>query len=369
MKLHIFNPEHDMALAANKDCFTSPHAGRQLRADLGFIPALWADDADMVLVDDVEAAEEAVRHVRKYARCVGFVSLADLAGIDFSAARDFSVEPWGWDAAIRHQLVRANAAIGRFLPSPSEIGVMRDISSRRFSAERVLPRLRGVSSLMIGESRYCTTLEEALGSMAHNGRSVLKSPWSSSGRGVRYAETAVPSEHLVGWMRKTISVQGGVMVEPLYNKVVDFGMEFYARPGGVVEYRGLSVFETRNGAYSGSILATEADKRVILSRLVSLSLLDAVRGELCQILGEEFDGAYEGPLGVDMMVVSAAGNGHCLLHPCVELNLRRTMGHVALALTPTEHEPQRVMNINYTGGKYHLRIQQLTVNLLNMELV
>ena len=67
MKLHIFNPEHDIALAANQPRFTAPHAGRQLRADLGFLPALWADDGDLVLVDDVEAALEWVRHVKRYA--------------------------------------------------------------------------------------------------------------------------------------------------------------------------------------------------------------------------------------------------------------------------------------------------------------
>lgn len=30
-KLHIFNPEHDIALASNLSNFTAPHAGRQLR--------------------------------------------------------------------------------------------------------------------------------------------------------------------------------------------------------------------------------------------------------------------------------------------------------------------------------------------------
>ena len=33
--LQIFNPEHDIALAANLSNFTAPHAGRQLRHDLG----------------------------------------------------------------------------------------------------------------------------------------------------------------------------------------------------------------------------------------------------------------------------------------------------------------------------------------------
>ena len=50
-KLHIFNPEHDIALASNLTNFTAPHAGRQLRADLGFLPALWADEGDYVWVE------------------------------------------------------------------------------------------------------------------------------------------------------------------------------------------------------------------------------------------------------------------------------------------------------------------------------
>jgi len=42
MTLHIFNPEHDIALAINKSIFTAPHSARELRADLGFLPALYA---------------------------------------------------------------------------------------------------------------------------------------------------------------------------------------------------------------------------------------------------------------------------------------------------------------------------------------
>ena len=38
MRLHIFNPEHDIALAADMERFTAPHAGRQMRASLGFLP-------------------------------------------------------------------------------------------------------------------------------------------------------------------------------------------------------------------------------------------------------------------------------------------------------------------------------------------
>ena len=55
MTLHIFNPDHDLVLAAGNDHFTPPKAARDLYADLGFLPALWAKTGDLVLVADTEA--------------------------------------------------------------------------------------------------------------------------------------------------------------------------------------------------------------------------------------------------------------------------------------------------------------------------
>ena len=81
MKLHIFNPEHDTALASDQFNFVAPHAGREMRADLGFLPALWADDGDLVLVGDVAAALERVRHLRRYCAEVVFVTPAESLGL------------------------------------------------------------------------------------------------------------------------------------------------------------------------------------------------------------------------------------------------------------------------------------------------
>lgn len=48
-----------------------------------------------------------------------------------------------------------------------------------------------------------------------------------------------------------------------------------------------------------------------------------------------------------------------MLHPCVEINLRRTMGHVALALSPTDDDVMGVMRIEYTDNNYRLKINRL----------
>jgi hypothetical protein len=68
------------------------------------------------------------------------------------------------------------------------------------------------------------------------------------------------------------------------------------------------------------------------------------------------------------MMIVAADEGYAL-HPCVEINLRRTMGHVALALSPHDDDVRRVMRIEYTdyrpasaastSNNYLLRINRL----------
>jgi hypothetical protein len=47
--------------------------------------------------------------------------------------------------------------------------------------------------------------------------------------------------------------------------------------------------------------------------------------------------------------------------------LRCTMGHVALGISPNEHEAQKLMRISY-NGKYRLRILSTNENLLNTSL-
>ena len=368
MKLHIFNPEHDIALAADQECFTAPHAGRQMRADLGFIPALWAEDGDMVLVDDVEYALEALRHVVRYAHDVAFVTLSDLKKLHFAEVSGSSIEPWGWDRTIKEQLLHADTSLEPLLPDDARMRDIRTMSSRRFASEHLLPKLHEMNVGTVGESRYCTEYGEVVDEMSQNGKSVLKAPWSSSGRGVRYVHTQCPDAHVSGWVRNVIARQGGIMVEPLYADVYDFGMEFEALPDGAIRYCGLSLFETRGGAYVGSICATENDKRNILSRYVDLCLLDSVRTHIQEVLSPLVRGVYEGVFGIDMMAVANAASEGFLLHPCVELNLRRTMGHLALALTPTEFEARRVMNVYY-ADKYRIRIQTVNDNLLNTGLI
>lgn len=345
--LHIFNPEHDLALASNLSNFTAPHAGRQLRADLGFLPAIWAGTGDLVLVENAEDAQTAFARLM-HKSFDGFVEKRQLAHCNID-----HIEPWGWDLALRAFLLRYGVA-EYLLPTEAEIANIRDFSHRKH-AVWLLGQLRLEGTT--GESCRADLIAELKQLMKHWGTVVVKAPWSSSGRGVRFVDDSHFEQHL-GWYRNIIQQQGSVVIEPYYNKVKDFGMEFEVDGEGHVTYCGLSLFHTSNGAYTGNVIAAEEEKREMISRYISLDLLDDIRQKIETLLGAHYENKYRGALGVDMMIVARPDANGFLLHPCVEINLRRTMGHVALALSKLLPS-QQVMNIDYMDNHYKLKINRL----------
>ena len=345
MKLLVFNPEHDLALAANLSNFTAPHAGRQLRADLGFVPAIWAAADDFVLVENVEDAER--RFLRLTRRPFGrFIAKDLLCKLQFSA-----VDVWGWDLAIRAYLLRwgVEAVV---MPTVTQIDAIRQLSHRRHAMQLL-------ESLQMPGTIGCASETDQMDIIAdrlHRGEHlVVKAPWSSSGRGVRFMEDDM-NIYDKGWVRHVIEKQGSVMVEPYYNKVKDFGMEFVSDGKGLVSYVGLSLFQTSNGAYTGNILASEEEKEHMISRYISVDLLKAIRQKICTLMGVLLKDRYAGAFGIDMMVVRRDDGDGFLLHPCVEINLRRTMGHVAISLTEHCSGLPKLMKMEYNSNIYKIRI-------------
>ena len=347
MKLLVFNPEHDLALAANLSNFTAPHAGRQLRADLGFIPAIWAAADDYVHVENVEDAER--RFLRLTRRPFGrFIAKEQICKHKFTV-----VDVWGWDLAIRAFLLRwgIDAAI---MPTATQIDDIRQLSHRRYAMQLLdCLQMPGI----IGSSCETNQIENIIDRLHSGEHLVVKAPWSSSGRGVRFMEDDV-NIYDNGWLRNVIVKQGSVMVEPYYNKVKDFGMEFVSDGSGNVNYVGLSLFQTLNGAYTGNILASEEEKKEIINHYIPVCLLETVQEKVCACMGPLLKDRYAGAFGIDMMVVRRDDGDGFLLHPCVEINLRRTMGHVAISLTEYCSVLPKLMKIEYNSNVYKMKISK-----------
>lgn len=342
VKLHIFNPEHDIALAYDKCSITLPHAIQEFKANLSFLPALWADDGDCVLTDDIPFALKSLKQTRKPHADVLFLNTYDIKNFSYT-----EICPWGWDKNLKAQLSGCGID-AKLLPSDDTLLSIKTLSSRA-QTTKLLEYLRnGIEPFTCGENLFADDMHDLRCILNKYGQAVVKAPWSSSGRGLRYISSEKISASLSGWMQNVIKSQGGIMVEPYYNRLRDFAMEFYSHENGTVDYLGLSVFNTDKGCYTGNIIAPESSKQAAISRYIPEEVLFTVRQRAISYFSELLKGIYRGPFGIDMMVVSGENGIGYLLHPCVEINLRMTMGHVANRFGEASEELMKIVHdVNY----------------------
>ena len=348
MNLFYFNYSHELALANDRVNYYSPVHVRCMERDLMPL-ATWLAHPD----DVVAVAEDRV------ALCRDFYAVAGLDACQFVPADSLpsGYEPctWGFDRHVVWQM-RKNGAGG--LPSDETLRTIRALSSRRLAVELLVElRNRLSDEPLCGESFFCQSEDEISAVVSRFGRTVLKAPLSGSGRGLRFAESCL-SEPLTGWLKNTLKTQGGIVVEPfLEGKVHDLACEFVAGADGTVRFVGLSLFFISGRcSYEGNLLASQSRLRHRLFEgpdAFPEPVFNRVAEELRILLQQRLGGQYAGPLGVDMMLVRDAEDMH-RLHPCVEINLRHTMGHVALHLSqrlPAETEARFSIDYNQTSGE------------------
>lgn len=323
-KLHIYNPEHDIALGKNEANFTPAKAARSTKERFWYIPIYWAEEGDWILKEEpthVLSREGLLNNLPHELKFVSWEELKILSPEEMPS----KIEPWGWDRLIVSQLVKCNPLFKALVPSDDELDKIRKLSSREFAALNILPKLVALSDDLIGEAKvFDGTVDELEEIVKNSGSIVLKSPWSCSGRGVRFIEGEL-SGNDKGWIRNVLAEQGTIMIEPKYNKVLDFAMEFEVR-NSKIEYHSLNVFKTHEGKYLQNIEKEE------LSTYQIDYLLEIIRDGIIKIVTEilgKHSSLFNwiGSFGVDMMIIKDA-NSKTKVHPCVEMNLRRTMGQI-----------------------------------------
>gem|GEM_PF-518398 len=132
----------------------------------------------------------------------------------------------------------------------------------------------------------------------------IKTPWSSSGRGIYHATAGKWTPELEQWCNGALKRQGSVLCEVAFDKVMDLAVEFFAC-GGKTSVRGFSIFSTdSHSQYHNGIVASQD---VLHQRVVELyPQFDVVVEALTQVLDEMVAPHYSGWLGVDMLLYSDA---------------------------------------------------------------
>ncbi|MBQ5644509.1 MAG: hypothetical protein IIV04_02280 [Bacteroidaceae bacterium] len=316
MKLHIFNPENDLALADGGFSYCPPPAAMCIANELASLQLWYAHVEDAVLLPDdlhLTFREE-------------MSSLFNLPHAYTASMQSLitNLSPWGWSAQMRHRL-KSMGFDQAMLPDDESIASMRLLSSRVLTIE-VLTALRDAGIDTPPLPLYINNIDDAVAFVNSHERCVVKAPWSGSGKGIMWGIGSA-EEPMVNFCRGVIRRQGGVVCEHYLNAKAEFAMEFFAGENGV-EFAGYSLFTAENGAYTGNLLAANEYIEEQLSQYIPLELLTAVKTELCTVMhGVLAKSGYRGYFGVDMMIYDN-GDGYCL-NPCMEVNLRMNMGVVS----------------------------------------
>lgn len=317
MNIYLFNPENDLALADGGANYCPPPAAMSIARDLATLPLWFAPCDDAVLLPN-----NACHEFHGAMSCL------------FKIARPFEPNavgkidrcvPWGWSPQVKRRL-KAMGFAEKILPTDEEINNLRGLSNRR-TAISVLRTLkeRGIDTPDI--PLYLTSSDDVAAFVGSMPRSVVKAPWSGSGKGIMWGlgRVEIPLEN---FYKGVIKRQGGVVCERFLYSVQEFAMEFLATDYGV-RFIGYSLFESERGSYSGNVLAPDVELELILSRLISLEVIRSVREHLCDVLTSLLrTSGYNGYLGVDMMIYRDV-DGNVRLNPCMEINMRMNMGVAA----------------------------------------
>lgn len=321
--LYLFNPEHDLALASGETNYMAPASARRMASELALLPMWYAEEGSAVLAPSAYNLD----YVKKIQELLG-LSVDLITEPELAIEQDLDIRPWGWDVALRKRL----SVLGVdevLLPSMGQLNDLREYSHRS-KAVALLPELQ-LNEYFCGESYYLKTPEEWKRFVEGRKECLLKAPLSGSGKGLNWCK-GIFTSFISGWCTRVAASQGGVIAEPIYNKVEDFAMEFYSDGAGELTFVGYSLFHTgKSGMYEGNCLLSNEAIRKKLSQYVPLEALMDLENCLKYRLSALVGTVYKGYLGVDMMICRFPENEKPVfrIHPCVEINLRMNMGVIA----------------------------------------
>lgn len=324
--LYIFNPEHDLVLGSGEANYMPPAIVRRMAGELALLPLWCAAPGEAVLAPSAYNLD----FVRQVDPLLG-MGVRLLTEPELMREPHWEFAPWGWNVAVRRRLL-ALGADAAHLPTTEELMAWRE-ASHRSTAVALLPCLQW-DDRFCGESYYLQTSEACRAFVEGQERCLLKAPLSGSGRGLNWCK-GLFTPLISDWCLRVSTQQGGVVGEPIYNKVEDFAMEFYSDGDGRVCFVGYSLFRTgSSGKYGGNYLLTDEAVRSRLATYVGMAALDELEERLSSILSAKLGNLYRGYLGVDMMICRFGEEMRTTyrIHPCVEVNLRMTMGLLARLL-------------------------------------
>lgn len=336
---YFFNPTCEPAIANGSPFYTAPARLRKFETDLGYLPAWLANEWDQVLVPGT-LDNDYNQEMRELGfRLPELINLKEaLANPSWLAQPKGNLRPWGWSLAI-HQLFKPviNSYQDEF--KLSAVATWQEAHKNlysRLTALDLLTRMIGKYSInWLPEPTdlpvVCFTLDQIYAEVDKRKWAVVKTPWSSSGRGLLLfpnPDQKTKNDEVLGGM---LNQQGFVTIEPWFDKKVDLSYQFISKNRKIM-YMGRTFFETDSkGRYVRNLLTDTPNLPDEVSGFLEMHNAEVVQLLQAALMESGYTSLYEGWIGVDALIYKD-DTGELRFQPMVEINGRFTMGAIAMRL-------------------------------------
>lgn len=341
--IFIYNPTCEIAIANGTVSFTPNKTLTSFENDLSELPLIFANENDIVLVNKLPDTDF-INTLKNVGFTLPDFKLADTAlnDNDFIVLPKKGLEPWGWSPRM-HYIFRMlkDSCQDDFkkLPIANWNIHHKDLYSRKKALEVLQLFLKdNKSNIYIKKEQTavsCLHLSEIECFIDKWRQAVVKTPWSSSGRGLQILRQSTLNKSIRQWINGAIQNQGYIMAEPLLDKILDFSLQYRITDTKEIEFLGVCFFKTgKNGQYEGNILGGIPEN---MKQFLPDTVLDNLAAGIKKALKKsDITTNYIGYLGIDCMLF--ADDGAIKIQPCLEINLRYNMGILSLFLNKHLHQ-------------------------------
>ncbi len=316
-RIFTYNPTCEIALGNGTGTYQPSRQLSQFEHDMASLMLFIAEPDDFVV------SAEPDYELRKLLTRAGF-ALPHFCTVDEAKAllrQGFTLVPWGKSAEIFKQFGMSSEAAQfderqRLLHSR-----LTSVDFEARIAKHDLPDFLRTDFL----PRVITTESEAR-DMLCRPPYVLKSMWSSSGRGVVIVREDEPTKIAEEYALSRLRRGEKVVCEPLLDRVGERSFLFRIEEDGTVSYLGINCFEASpNGDFGKELIGKDVEPALPRGwKEEAIGVLKDVLDEWHKATG------YMGFIGFDSMIYN--DNATLRLRLCTEANLRLCMGNVNLGV-------------------------------------
>lgn len=341
-----FNPTSELAIANGLPNYLPPALLREFEEELATIMLFFAVDNDFVIKEN-PVNEFFLKQLKElnFPKPV-FISKTSLKKHIPTVNKLLHFESWGKSPAESNFINDIKA-----VPNSDWDPVYKKLYNRKtsisflenFLKKHYMPVYPSLEFL----PQEAQTIEEIQSLITKWGSVVLKTPLSSSGRGLQIIRKKDLNHANIKWINSVLLQQNYLTVEKWYSKYADISFQFHIS-NEHVNCIGPTFFQTNtNGQYSGHYLNfTEYGKLNMDFSIINKT------GELLQkeLSNSIYAKTHQGFLGIDAIIFS--DKDLFKLHPCIEINPRYTMGMVSKQIEKyLHHDAKGNFRIYYDSKK------------------